>query len=80
MEAKGLASAGFRMTIALGRVDISFEPYKSANKAQKAQVALGKFLKAREDSTIMLNLANEALHKVTLSVKVFVVLSGYLTI
>jgi hypothetical protein len=45
----------------LGSVDISTQPDESANEAQKAKIAFGQLLKSRENATIVLDLANEAL-------------------
>ncbi len=54
---------------------LSFDPYERGNETQKAQISLRELVESREDVSIVLDPVNEALHKVALSVKVFIVLS-----
>ncbi len=58
----------------------SFQPYEGTDETKKTEIGFGQLVKPGKDSAIMFNFADETLHKVTLSVKVFVVLSGHFTI
>jgi hypothetical protein len=53
-------------------------PDEGANKAQKAQVATGQFIKPREDMTIVFDFVNEAFCQVPLSVQMGIILSPLL--
>ena len=47
----------------------STQPDEGANKAQKAQVVTGQFIKPGEDTPIVFNFVDEALHQMTLFLK-----------
>jgi hypothetical protein len=57
----------------------STQPDEGANKAQKAQVATGQFVKPREDMAIVFDFVNEAFCQVPLSVQMDIILSPLLT-
>ena len=52
----------------LGCVDISSQPYESINEMEEAEVPMRQLVESREDVSVVLDLADEALHKMTLSV------------
>ena len=52
----------------LGCVDISSQPYESTNEVEEAEVPMCQLVESGEDVSVVLDLADEALHKMTLSV------------
>ncbi len=68
------------MKFGLGSVDILFQPDESADEAQEAHEAPGELVKPREDPTVVLDLVDEALHQVTLSVYMLIVLPPHLAV
>ena len=54
-------------------------PDEGANKAQKAQVATGQFIKPREDMAIVFDFVNEAFCQLPLSVQMDIIPSPLLT-
>ena len=59
----------------LGSVDISSEPNERADKTKETQVVLCQLIKAREDSSIVLDFIDEAFNQVPLTIQVFVILT-----
>jgi hypothetical protein len=57
----------------------STQPDEGANKAQKAQVVTGQFIKPGEDTAIVFDFVNEALCQVPLSVQMGIILPPLLT-
>ena len=54
--------------IRLGCVDISSQPYESADEVEEAEVYASQLVETGEDAPVVLDLADEALNEVTLSV------------
>ena len=52
----------------LGCVDISSQPYESTNEMEEAEVPMRQLVESGEDMSVVFDLADEALHKMTLSV------------
>ena len=57
-----------RTTHRLGRVDISSQPYESTNEMEEAEVPMCQLVESGEDVSVVFDLADEALHTMTLSV------------
>jgi hypothetical protein len=47
---------------------------------EEAQIAPVELVESGEDATVVLDLADETLHKMTLSVKMYIVLVGLVTV
>lgn len=64
----------------LGCVDILTKPNQGGDKRQKAQVANIKLLKTRENATIVLDLVDKTLDKMTLLIEMGIIVVGLFAI